>query len=183
MTFEAPGGPGGPRAGRPDPSGGERFEDGDAAPWWEDHRGWNADDAWAPFPRRRRSKFLQLTGVVVAVTLVLGTAGSTLVIVLGGSSPQALPAEVASVVPLPAAGASVPVRVAFQVENPTGGSVRPACTVSVLRGDQVVATVPVRASSLGEMAARTLAADQVVADVGRTVLAGVRPGASVACHS
>lgn len=128
MTFDPSGGSGGHR-GPPPPEGGLR-------PWWEDDRGWDEDDGWGEFPRRRRSRVLQWTGIVVAGALVLASASSFIGVVLGGSSTTALPVEDAQVAP--AVGPGHRVEVTFEVSNPTGSTVKPACTVVVVRGDRVL---------------------------------------------
>lgn len=121
MTFDPPAGAGGHR-GPPLP--------GDVAPpWWEDDRGWGDDDGWGEFPRRRRSRILQWTGVVVAAALVLGSAGSLAGVLLDDHSSVVLPTKD---VKLRTSAGGRQLVITFEIENPTGAGVDPICTVAVV---------------------------------------------------
>lgn len=146
MAFDPSGGSGGHR-GPPAP--------GDAVPpWWEDDRGWNEDDGWGGFPRRRRSRVLKWTGIAVAGALVLGSAGSLVGVLLRGASPVALPVGNPGVAQTP--GSTRRVDVNFVVTNPTGSAVTPVCdAVVVLRGERAIwhawrVTVPTLAPDASE---------------------------------
>jgi hypothetical protein len=124
-------------------------------PWWEDDRGWDEDDGWGAFPRRRRSKVLQWTGIVVAGALVLASASSFIGVVLGGSSPTTLPVRDVQVTP--ATGGGHAVDVTFVVSNPTGSTVAPVCTALVVQGTRAlwaVDRVEVRGLAAGATAER-----------------------------
>jgi hypothetical protein len=127
VTFDPSGGTGGHR-GPPLP--------GDVAPpWWEDDRGWGDDDGWGEFPRRRRSRILQWTGVVVAAALVLGSAGSLAGVLLDDHSSVVLPT---SDVTLATSAGGRRLVITFEIENPTGADVAPICTVAVVYGGRDV---------------------------------------------
>jgi len=97
-----------------------------APPWWEDDSGWGDEDEWGEFPRRRRSRVLQVTGVVVAAALVLGSVGGVVGVLLDGHSVVLPTHDVAW-----ADGGSHVVKITFQIENPTGATVNPVCLVTV----------------------------------------------------
>lgn len=85
MTFDPPGVP---PAGTPGGGAGEAegwWDELHQPPWWEDGRGFDEGDGWAPFPRRRRSRAVRVTGAVVAGALVLASVSTTVEVVLGGS--------------------------------------------------------------------------------------------------
>lgn len=127
MTFDLPGETG----GHPDqPLAGDV-----APPWWEDDRGWGDDDGWGEFPRRRRSRVLQLTGVVVAAALVLGSVGGVVGVLLDDHSSVVLPTSGATITGK--AGPHV-VTITFEIENPTGAAVTPVCVVTVVYGGRDV---------------------------------------------
>jgi hypothetical protein len=124
VTFDLPGETGG--HGEPALAG------DDAPPWWEDDRGGGDEDEWGEFPRRRRSRVLQLTGVVVAAALVLGSVGGVVGVLLDDHSSMVLPTSDVTV----ARGdnGSHLVRITFKIENPTGAAVTPVCVVTVVYG-------------------------------------------------
>lgn len=87
MVFDPSSGAAGPPGTPP--------ADGEFSAWWDEDRWdggyWNpADDGdgsgTGNFPRRRKSRVVRATGLVVAVALVLGSVGTALEVVLGGSS-------------------------------------------------------------------------------------------------
>lgn len=139
MTFDLPGGTG----GHADPP-----QTGDVAPpWWEDDRGWGEDDEWGEFPRRRRSRVLQLTGVVVAAALVLGSVGGVIGVLLDGHSSVVLPTSDVAVTP--GTVGSRQVRITFEIENPTGAAVTPVCVLTVVyRGRDLVGPAEAHLPSL-----------------------------------
>ncbi len=138
MTFDLTGGTGG--HGDPPLSGDV------ALPWWEDDRGWGDDDGWDEFPRRRRSRVLQLTGVVVAAALVLGSVGGVVGVLLDDHSSVVLPTS-GAVVTSHDAGRHL--TITFEVENPTGSAVTPVCVVTVVyHGQDVVGPVEGSLTSL-----------------------------------
>lgn len=156
--------------------------------WWEDGRGFGEDDAWAPFPRRRRSRVLQVTGIVVAAALILGSAGTALEDVLGGSAPVTLPAAVLSTTLLAVdtvrgSGSHRPVQVEIEVVNTTRSAVAPVCTVTVVSNGQVLGAMQVGAAVLGSIAKGKRTVNHVVVMVPRSSLAGARPTGEVACQS
>jgi hypothetical protein len=128
-------------------------------PWWEGDRGWGGDDGWGAFPRRRRSRVLQWTGIVVAAALVLGSAGTFIEVMLRGSPRTVLPTDDALVVPVP--GGGLRVDVTFEVTNPTGSAVAPDCTVAVWQGDLLLwgrSAVTVRSVPGGAVESRVVPA-------------------------
>lgn len=145
-----------------------------AAPWWHDERGWDDDDGWGHFPRRRPSRLLRLTGLVVAGALVLGSIGTLLEVVFGRST-SALPTSQATASPAGAVGgeggASGSVLVTFVVDNPTGSPVVPVCTVSLrwesrLLEHAVVTTLrPVAAEAAAEQRVRLSVTSALPTDV------------------
>jgi hypothetical protein len=139
VTFDLTGGTGGHR----DPP-----LSGDVAlPWWEDDRGWGDDDGWGEFPRRRRSRVLQLTGVVVAAALVLGSVGGVVGVLLDNHSSVVLPTSDAVVTSQDAGGPFA--TITFEIENPTGSAVAPVCVVTVVyHGRDVVGPVEGSLTSL-----------------------------------
>lgn len=189
MTFDPLGRPGGPPSHPTGDEGtGEWWEHADVPAWWEDGRGFGGDDTWAPFPRRRRSRVLQVTGIVVAAALILGSASTTLEDVLGGSAPATLPAAVRSTTLLPVAtvrgsGSRAPVQVEFEVVNSTGSAVAPVCTVTVVRDGEVLGAVQVGRKVLGSIATGKRTVNHVVVMVPRSSLAGAEPLGEVACKS
>ena len=146
-------------------------------PWWEDDRGWDADDGWGELPRRRRSRVLQWTGIVVAAALVLGSAGTFLEVVLGGPSHAALPVDGAVFVPPAGAGDRVEVRI--EVENPTGSAVVPVCTVAAARGARAV--VVADQAALPSLAAGAVERASVPTALPAATVTGSRP--EVACRT
>ncbi len=187
MTFEPPGGSGGPFPGLPADGGTEGWWE-DAPPWWHDERGYQEGDGWDPFPRRRRSRVLQVTGIVVAAALVLASAGTTVEVVLGATSSNPLRAGVTSVVVLPVdtaggGGSTTPVRVAFEVVNAGRGPVVPLCTVSVVQGGRVLATAQVGPPDLGSLPGGKRTANYKVVPVPTSALTGAGTSGLVACHS
>ena len=186
VTFEPPNGPGHPV---PDMTvyGTTEGWPQDVPAWWQDDSGFEEGDGWAPFPRRRRSRVLQVTGIVVAAALVLASAGATVEVVLGGSSSTSLPAGVLSVVVLPVdtvlgSGANTPVRVKFEVVNRARSAVVPVCTVSVVGGGRVLATARVGPPELGSIAGGTRTVNNKVVAVPTAALAGSHPSGQVSCQ-
>lgn len=186
MTFEPPDGSG---KVVPNPTGdateGWWEEPG---PWWMDERGFEEGDGWAPFPRRRRSRVLQVTGIVVAAALVLASASATVEVILGRSTAGGLQAEITSVVVhrAPSAtgrGATTSVRVAFQIKNGQRSAVVPVCLVSIVDGDQVVATTTVGPPKLGTITHGTRTVNHVTLDVLSSALSGSEPTGVIVCHA
>ncbi len=179
----------------------------DPVAWWEDGARWDGGfwnpgdggEGWGTgdFPRRRRSRVLRATGFVVAVALVLGSLGTALEVVLGGSSTTALAARVTGTgsvapggSPAPDAGSSSGssqaatagerIRVSFTVVNDSGGEVTPVCVVSVVRGGKVVGSLAVPLPR--PLAQGSAAAERVAVPVNPSVPAGSSAGARVACR-
>jgi hypothetical protein len=146
VTLDLPGDTGGE---------GEPPLTGDVAPpWWEDDPGWGDEDEWGEFPRRRRSRVLQVTGVVVAAALVLGSVGGVVGVLLDGHS-VVLPTHDVAV--LPADSGSHVVKITFQIENPTGATVNPVCLVTVAyQGRDLVGPGQVQLTSLAAHTRETL---------------------------
>ena len=169
MTFDLPGGTG----GHADPP-----QTGDVAPpWWEDDRGWGEDDEWGEFPRRRRSRVLQLTGVVVAAALVLGSVGGVIGVLLDGHSSVVLPTGDVAVTP--GTVGSRQVRITFEIENPTGSAVTPVCIVTVVYSGRDI--LGPGQASLASLPAH--AREQRVAEARTTSQLPDGSGAKVACET
>ena len=187
MENRPPGGFGGPFPGLP-PDGGTEGWWEDAPPWWHDESAYEEGDGWAPFPRRRRSRVLQATGIVVAAALVLASAGTTIEVVLGATSSHGVPAEVTSVVVLPVdsaggGGSTTPVRVAFEVVNAGRTPIVPNCTVSVVQDGRVLATAQVGPPELGSIPAGKRTANNTVVPVPTSALTRAGTGGMISCHS
>ena len=186
MTFEPPDGSNNPYPGLSADGGTGEWED--VPPWWLDERGYGGGDDWAPFPRRRHSRVLQVTGIVVAAALILASAGTTIEVVLGRSSSDQVGPQVTSVLVLPVdpvidGGATTPVRVTFEVLNDSRRSVIPVCTVSVVDAESVVATAHVGPPELGSIALGKRTFNNTVVPVPTSALSGPAPSAQIVCHS
>ena len=187
MTFQPPGGSGGPFPGLP-PDGGTDGWWEDASPWWHDESAYEEGDGWAPFPRRRRSRVLQATGIVVAAALVLASAGTTIEVVLDAATSHGVRAEVTSVEVLQAdtvggAGSTTPVKVVFGILNAGRTPVVPQCTVSVVQDGRVLATGQVGRPELALIPPGKRTFNNTVVLVRTSALTRGGAGAQVSCHS
>lgn len=109
----------------------------------DDLEGW--PNEWEPdhgSPRRRHSPAVRVLGLVIAASLVLGTVGTTIGLVLGGSSGPGLRTRVLSV--RATTGTAV---VTFEVSNPGDDPVEARCVLRVLQGGDVTGVATVQSSS------------------------------------
>lgn len=95
--------------------------------------------------RRRHAGGARVVGLIVVVALIVASVGTTIELVLGGSSSSSgatLPTSITSTVPMGIGGTPLPggtassesahdVQVAFTVTNPGGQSSVPVCSVDV----------------------------------------------------
>jgi len=162
VSFEHSGGPGTPEPGWSGSPGVPGRDEGGTAGFPELDGFDGLDDpeleAWAASrPRRKHAGGVRVVGIVVVVALVVASVGTTIELVLGGSSSSngtTLPTRVTSTIPLGNDGSPIPggsgsavaaygVRVAFTVSNPSGQTSVPVCSIAVRSRDTVVGSVTV----------------------------------------
>jgi hypothetical protein len=123
--------------------------------------GWDSEEPGAPepewdlddgeFPRRRHSRFIRVVGIVTAVSLVVGTIGTTIGVFLGsGSGGPDFPIKVVSVTPPTQKVLGISARpvnpeyteqVDFDVSNTTAHASRATCRITVMRAQSALGSI------------------------------------------